>query len=338
MLLPYRLLREALFLLDAETSHNLSLQAMHWGERFHLSGLYRDKIADKPLQAMGLHFANPIGLAAGLDKNGDYIDALGDLGFGFIEIGTITPRPQPGNPKPRLFRLTAHDAIINRMGFNNKGVEHLVRQVEKRKYKGVLGINIGKNADTPVEKAGSDYLLGLERVYAHADYITVNLSSPNTPGLRSLQIGDALKKLVNELSDRKAALSTRHRKNVPLVIKISPDMSAEEVQHLASVALECGIDGLIATNTTLAREQVQDSVYAGEAGGLSGKPVFDSSTRVLRELKKSVDGKMCLLGVGGVRSAETAVEKFSAGADLIQLYTGFIYRGPELLGEIRRAL
>ena len=338
MLLPYRPLRDALFLLDPETSHHLSLQAMKWVERLHLSGLYRDKIVDKPVRVMGLDFANPIGLAAGLDKNGDYIDALGDLGFGFIEVGTITPRPQPGNPKPRLFRLTEHEAIINRMGFNNKGVNHLVGQVEKRRYKGVLGINIGKNFDTPVEKAGSDYLTGLERVYACADYVTVNLSSPNTPGLRSLQIGDALKKLVYELADRKAALSTQHRKQVPLMIKISPDMLDEEINHLAAVALECGIDGLIATNTTLSREQVQGSVYAGEAGGLSGKPVFDSSTRVLRELKKTLDGKLCLVGVGGIDSANTALAKLDAGADLVQLYTGFIYRGPELLSEIRQAL
>lgn len=338
MLLPYQLLRGALFTLDAELSHNLSLRALQWGEQLHLSGLYRDKIADKPLRVMGLDFANPIGLAAGLDKNGDYIDALGDLGFGFIEIGTVTPRPQPGNPKPRLFRLREQEAIINRMGFNNKGVNHLVSQVEKRRYKGVLGINIGKNFDTPVEKASSDYLVGLERVYPCADYVTINLSSPNTPGLRSLQIGDALKKLVYELADRKSALSTQHRKHVPLLIKISPDMSDEEIHHLAAVALECNIDGLIATNTTLAREHVQGSVYAGEAGGLSGKPVFDSSTQVLRELKKTLGGKLSLVGVGGIHSADTALAKFNAGADLVQLYTGFIYRGPELLSEIRRAL
>lgn len=336
--LPYSLLRKALFMLEPERSHNLSLQAMKWGERMHLSALYRNKIADFPVHAMGLVFANPIGLAAGLDKNGDYIDALGDLGFGFIEIGTVTPRPQSGNPMPRLFRLPEHEAIINRMGFNNKGVDHLVRQVEKRRYKGILGINIGKNFDTPVEHAGRDYLSGLERVYAHADYVTVNLSSPNTPGLRSLQIGDALKKLVHELADRKAALSAQHRKKVPLMIKISPDMSTDEVHYLAAVALECGIDGLIATNTTLDRDLVKDSVLAAEAGGLSGKPVFTSSTKVLQELKKTVDGKLCLIGVGGIHNAETAMAKFSAGADLIQLYTGFIYQGPALLGNIRHAL
>jgi dihydroorotate dehydrogenase len=336
--LPYPLLRNALFMLEPELSHHLSLQAMKWGEQLHLSALYRKQIADFPVRTMGLTFANPVGLAAGLDKNGDYIDALGDLGFGFIEIGTVTPRPQPGNPRPRLFRLPEYEAIINRMGFNNKGVDHLVRQVEKRKYKGVLGINIGKNFDTPVENAGKDYLAGLERVYACADYITVNLSSPNTPGLRSLQIGEVLKRLVHELAERKATLSTQHRKNVPMMIKISPDMSVEEVYHLAMVALECEIDGLIATNTTLERDSVKDSVYASEAGGLSGKPVFSSSTRVLRELKKTVGNKLCLIGVGGINSAETAIQKLDAGADLIQLYTGFIYHGPGLLSDIRRGL
>jgi len=337
-LLPYKILRQALFILEPETSHHVSLQAMKWGERFHLSSLYRKKITDFPVKAMGLSFANPIGLAAGLDKNGDYIDALGDLGFGFIEIGTVTPRPQPGNSKPRLFRLPEYEAIINRMGFNNKGVDHLVRRVEQRRYKGILGINIGKNFDTAVEHASTDYLKGLERVYAYADYVTINLSSPNTPGLRSLQTGDALKKLVTELADRKATLAAQHQKKVPLMIKIAPDMSIEEIHHLAQVALECEIDGLIATNTTLARDLVKNSIFAGESGGLSGKPVFDLSTNTLRELKRSVDGKLCLIGVGGIDSAETAKEKFNSGADLIQLYTGFIYQGPGLLNQIREAL
>jgi len=337
-LLPYSLVRKVLFSFEPETSHHLSLEMMKWVEKIHLSAVYRKQVTDFPVMAMGLHFANPIGLAAGLDKNGDYIDALGDLGFGFIEIGTVTPRPQPGNPKPRLFRLTEHGAIINRMGFNNKGVDHLVRQVEKRTYKGVLGINIGKNANTPVENANQDYLHGLERVYAYADYVTVNLSSPNTPGLRSLQMGDALKKLVTELSDAKVKLATRHNKRVPLVIKIAPDMSTEEVHHLAMVALECKVDGLIATNTTLSRELVKDSIFANEAGGLSGKPVFESSTRVLAQLKNELDGKSCLIGVGGIDSAETAQAKFNAGANLIQLYTGFIYQGPELIKKIRESI
>jgi dihydroorotate dehydrogenase len=337
-LLPYSLLRKALFLLEPERSHHLSLQAMKWGEQLHLGGLYRKKIADYPVMSMGLTFPNPIGLAAGLDKNGDYIDGLGNLGFGFIEIGTVTPRPQPGNPQPRLFRLPEHEAIINRMGFNNKGVDYLVRQVEKRHYQGILGINIGKNADTPVEQASRDYLTCLERVYPYADYIAVNLSSPNTPGLRSLQLGDAMKKLITELADCKSGLSAQHRKHVPMLVKIAPDMSDDEIHRIAEVAVECKIDGLIATNTTIARDRVKDSVYAQEAGGLSGKPVFDASTHVLQELQKNLGDKLCLIGVGGIDSAQTAKEKFATGADLIQLYTGFIYRGPELLNRIRESL
>jgi dihydroorotate dehydrogenase len=334
-LLPYSLLRRALFLLEPERSHHLSLEALKWGEQLHLGCLYRKKTADYPVTAMGLTFPNPIGLAAGLDKNGDYIDALGDLGFGFVEIGTVTPRPQPGNPQPRLFRLPEQEAIINRMGFNNKGVDYLVRQVGKRRYKGILGINIGKNADTPVEQAGRDYLTCLERVYAYADYVAVNLSSPNTPGLRSLQQGDAMKKLISELADSRALLSARHRKHVPMLVKVAPDMSDEDIHRIAEVALEYRMDGLIATNTTISRDRVKDSVHAQEAGGLSGKPVFDVSTHVLQELKKNLGGKLCLIGVGGIDSAQTAQAKLAAGADLIQIYTGFIYRGPALLNQIR---
>lgn len=338
-LVNYDTLRRLLFQLEPERAHHLSLEALKWGERLHLASLYRrSALPALPVKKMGLTFANPVGLAAGLDKNGDYIDALGDLGFGFIEIGTITPRPQPGNPSPRLFRLPEHGAIINRMGFNNKGLDHLVAQVEKRRYRGVLGINIGKNFDTPVEEAHRDYLKGLERVYGVADYITVNLSSPNTPGLRSLQMGDSLQQLVNALAGRRAQLSSQHGKQVPLLIKIAPDMNAEEVTHLSAVAGTCGIDGLIATNTTLSRELVQDSPLAKEAGGLSGRPVFEPSTRVLSQLASMPGRKLALIGVGGIDSASTALAKFDAGADLVQLYTGFIYRGPELLAEICQAL
>jgi len=335
----YDLIRKALFVLEPECSHHLSLEAMKWVERLHLSGIYRDKkLPSLPVEAMGLTFSNPIGLAAGLDKNGDYIDALGDLGFGFIEIGTVTPRPQAGNPRPRLFRLQEHHAIINRMGFNNKGVDHLVAQVKKRSYKGILGINIGKNFDTPVENANRDYLIGLEKVYVHADYITVNLSSPNTPGLRSLQMGEALRELINDLANRKAQLEVQYRKTVPLLIKIAPDINNEEIANLARVAMDSGIDGLIATNTTVSREKVMDSPLATEAGGLSGRPVFESSTQVLGELSKTVKGRLLLVGVGGIESATTALSKFHAGAQLIQIYTGFIYRGPELIQEICREI
>lgn len=335
----YDLIRKALFVLEPECAHHLSLEAMKWAERLHLSGIYRDnKLPSLPVQAMGLTFSNPVGLAAGLDKNGDYIDALGDLGFGFIEIGTVTPRPQAGNPRPRLFRLPEHQAIINRMGFNNKGVDHLVAQARKRNYKGILGINIGKNFDTPVENANRDYLIGLEKVYAHADYITINLSSPNTPGLRSLQIGEALRELINVLANRKAQLETQYQKSVPLLIKIAPDMSYEEIANLAQVAMDCKIDGLIATNTTVSREKIAGSPLATEAGGLSGRPVFELSTEVLAGLSKTVNGRLLLVGVGGIDSASTALSKFHAGAQLIQVYTGFIYRGPELIQEICREI
>lgn len=330
----YERLRELLFLLDPETSHHLSLEGLKYLERVCLTGWLARKVPAVPVRAMGLQFPNPVGLAAGLDKNGDYIDALGALGFGFIEIGTITPKSQPGNPKPRLFRLPEHQAIINRMGFNNKGVDHLVKQVAHRRYQGILGINIGKNAVTPVEEAIRDYLYCLDRVYEHADYVTANLSSPNTPGLRTLQLGDALKSLVNGLADRKAQLATVHGKRVPLLIKIAPDMTPDEVHHLAQVALECEVDGLIATNTTLAREQVKDSVHADEAGGLSGKPVFATSTAVLAQLAAETAGKLCLVGVGGIDNAASAQAKLDAGASLLQVYTGFIYRGPELIAEL----
>lgn len=330
----YERLRDLLFLFDPETSHHLSLESLKYLEKVHLTGLLAQKTAAVPVSAMGLQFPNPVGLAAGLDKNGDYIDALGALGFGFIEIGTITPKPQPGNPKPRLFRLPEYQAIINRMGFNNKGVDHLVKQVARRRYQGILGINIGKNAVTPVEEAIHDYLYCLDRVYEHADYVTANLSSPNTPGLRALQLGDALKLLVNALADRKAQLSTVHGKRVPLLIKIAPDMTPDEIHHLAQVALECEVDGLIATNTTLSREQVKDSVHAGEAGGLSGKPVFASSTAVLAQLAHETAGKLCLVGVGGIDSTTSAREKLEAGANLLQVYTGFIYQGPGLVAEL----
>jgi len=333
-ILPYSWLRQLLFLMDPERSHHIALEGMKLGEQWHLGFLYRRKPADYPVKAMGLTFANPVGLAAGLDKNGDYIDALGDLGFGFIEVGTVTPRPQPGNSLPRLFRLPEYEAIINRMGFNNQGVDHLVKQVERRRYRGIVGINIGKNATTPVDEASRDYLECLEKVYAVADYVTVNLSSPNTPGLRSLQMGEAMTRLVGEIAESRARLASQHRRQVPLLVKIAPDMSTLEIHHVADVVNRYGIDGVIATNTTLARDQVSQSVHVKETGGLSGKPVFDSSTAVLAELKKMVGRNTCLVGVGGIDSAGTARAKVAAGADLLQIYTGFIYRGPALLPEV----
>lgn len=282
---------------------------------------------------MGLQFANPVGLAAGLDKNGAAIDGFAQLGFGFVEIGTVTPRPQPGNPKPRLFRLPEAEAIINRMGFNNLGVDHLLERVRAANYHGVLGINIGKNFDTPVERAVDDYLICLEKVYGHASYVTVNVSSPNTPGLRSLQFGDSLKQLLQALAERREALALTHAKRVPLAIKIAPDMSDEETAQVASALLATGMDAVIATNTTLSREGVEGLAHADEAGGLSGAPVRDKSTHTVRMLAAELGGKLPIIAAGGITEGKHAAEKIAAGASLVQIYSGFIYKGPALIRE-----
>lgn len=332
----YSLVRSLLFSLPPETSHHLSLTGISLAERLGLMRLL-PAITEQPISLMGLSFPNPVGLAAGLDKNGDHIDGLAALGFGFIEIGTVTPRPQPGNPHPRLFRLPEATAIINRMGFNNLGVDHLVRQVEKTRYRGILGINIGKNFDTPVERAADDYLACLDRVYAHASYVTVNISSPNTQGLRSLQSGDALAGLLEPLKNRQQQLASQHGRHVPLLVKIAPDLMKEDVEVIASQLKRFEIDGVIATNTTLSREGVQGLLHAAETGGLSGAPVRASSTRVVRELVQALDGALPVIGVGGITDGASAAEKISAGADLVQIYTGFIYRGPALIHEAAQA-
>lgn len=333
----YSLAKSLLFSLPPETAHQLSLTGISLAERL---GLLRVSTAtiEQPVTLMGLSFPNPVGLAAGLDKNGDHIDGLAALGFGFIEVGTVTPRPQPGNPKPRLFRLPQATAIINRMGFNNLGVDHLVSQVERARYRGILGINIGKNFDTPVERAAGDYLACLDRVYAHASYVTVNISSPNTQGLRSLQSSDALAGLLEPLKNRQQQLASQHGRHVPLVVKIAPDLTREDVEGIASLLRRFEIDGVIATNTTISREGVQGLLHGDETGGLSGAPVRASSTRVLRELVQALDGALPVIGVGGITDAVSAAEKISAGADLVQLYTGFIYRGPELIREADQAI
>ncbi len=333
----YSLAKSLLFSLPPETAHQLSLTGISLAERL---GLLRVSTAtiEQPVTLMGLSFPNPVGLAAGLDKNGDHIDGLAALGFGFIEVGTVTPRPQPGNPKPRLFRLPQATAIINRMGFNNLGVDHLVSQVERARYRGILGINIGKNFDTPVERAAGDYLACLDRVYAHASYVTVNISSPNTQGLRSLQSSDALAGLLEPLKNRQQQLASQHGRHVPLVVKIAPDLTREDVEGIASLLRRFEIDGVIATNTTISREGVQGLPHGDETGGLSGAPVRASSTRVLRELVQALDGALPVIGVGGITDAVSAAEKISAGADLVQLYTGFIYRGPELIREADQAI
>lgn len=334
----YELIRKFLFKLDAETSHELTLDMLGAAQRLGLIKLFAPKIPNQPVEVLGLQFPNPVGLAAGLDKNGDYIDALGNLGFGFIEIGTITPRPQPGNPQPRLFRLPEHQAIINRMGFNNKGVDHLVEQVKKAKYKGVLGINIGKNFDTAVEDADRDYEICLEKVYQYADYVTVNISSPNTPGLRNLQFGDSLKSLLSTLKAAQKRLEQQHNKYTPILVKIAPDMDQDETKMVAEALIENEMDGVIATNTTLEREAVAGHEHANEAGGLSGKPVQGSSTQVLAWLSEELKDKMPIIGVGGIIDGPSAAEKMKNGAALVQVYSGFIYRGPKLISEASDAI
>ena len=334
----YQLARKALFSLDAEVSHELTLDLLGAGERLGLVKPFIKEIPSDPVEVMGITFDNPVGMAAGLDKNGDYFNALGQLGFGSVEIGTITPRPQPGNPKPRLFRLPEHQGIINRMGFNNLGVEHLVEQVKKRRFNGVLGINIGKNFDTPVENAADDYVKCMKAVYEHADYIAVNVSSPNTPGLRDLQFGETLKQLLESLKQEQLALEAAHGMYVPVAVKIAPDMDAQAVAQVSEALLNSGLDGVIATNTTISREEVAGHKFADEMGGLSGAPVRDKSTEVIRLLAAELKGQMPIIGVGGIVSGMDAAEKIRAGASMVQVYSGFIYRGPELVSEAAQAI
>lgn len=329
----YAFAKKLLFCLDPEVSHELSLDALGAAERLHLLKFFCQEVAAHPVEVMGLRFPNPVGLAAGLDKNGDYYNALGSMGFGFVEIGTVTPKPQAGNPKPRLFRLTQERAIINRMGFNNKGIEHLVEQVKTRRFQGVLGINIGKNKDTPQEDALSDYELCMTAVYPYADYITVNISSPNTPGLRTLQFGEAFDQLLNGIKQKQEQLTLQHHRRVPIAVKIAPDMSEQELDEVADKLLEHKVDGVIATNTTIGREGVESSRYRDEAGGLSGAPVRLKSTDTIRHLALKFKGEIPIIGVGGIMDGDAALEKMTAGASLVQLYSGFIYRGPELISE-----
>ena len=331
----YSLARPLLFSLAPERAHELTLSLL---KSSHKMGLMRQNVAAKPVTCMGIEFPNPVGLAAGLDKNGAYIDALAGQGFGFIEIGTITPRPQAGNPHPRLFRLPQAKAIINRMGFNNDGVDQLVENVKAAKFKGILGINIGKNADTPVEKAVDDYLICLEKVYNYASYITVNISSPNTKNLRSLQSGDALTELLETLKKRQLELAQEYQHYVPLVLKVAPDLDNSDIAFIAKQLLQFKIDGLIVTNTTLSREGVEGLEHAEEAGGLSGAPVFEKSTACLATFAAVLKGQIPLIGVGGILSGADAVAKKQAGASLVQVYSGLIYTGPKLVKDCVDAL
>jgi dihydroorotate dehydrogenase len=334
----YQLIRPALFQLDPEASHHLTLSGLQAAYSMGLSGMLASSIPINPRTVMGLNFPNPVGLAAGLDKNGDCINGLAALGFGFIEIGTITPLPQAGNPKPRLFRLPQANAIINRMGFNNDGVDKLIANVQRANYRGILGINIGKNAVTPIENAADDYLICLRKVYAHASYITVNISSPNTKNLRSLQDNNALDALLNRLKAEQQKLADAHGKYVPIALKIAPDMEAEQVSQIAQLLITHHIDGVIATNTTLSRIGVESLPHSEEAGGLSGAPVRDKSTTVIRQLAAELQGALPIIGVGGILNGADAAEKIKAGASLVQIYSGLIYRGPALISEACAAI
>ncbi|CAA0082297.1 quinone-dependent dihydroorotate dehydrogenase [Zhongshania aliphaticivorans] len=334
----YSVLRRILFCFPTETSHHLSLASVSLLQKCGLSGLFAKPVVSAPRTVMGIEFPNPVGLAAGLDKDAKHINGLSALGFGFIEVGTVTPKAQPGNPQPRLFRLPEAEAIINRMGFNNLGLDHLLEQVKASKFKGVLGINIGKNKDTPAENAVDDYLLGLRAVYPHASYVTVNLSSPNTPGLRDLQFGQPLIDLLAALKAAQLALAEQYGRYVPMAVKIAPDMAEDDIRRVAEVFVEQGIDGVIATNTTIARDAVAGLPHGDEAGGLSGLPVRDSSTRVIRILADALQGRLPIIGVGGISDGESAAEKIAAGASLVQIYTGFIYRGPALIAEAASAI
>lgn len=334
---PYKLLRPALFSLDPETAHDATLTTLNTAHCLGLSRLIPQPAAD-PRTVMGITFPNPVGLAAGLDKDGACINGLAALGFGFIEIGTVTPRPQPGNPRPRLFRLPQAQAIINRMGFNNHGVDALVENVRRAQFRGVLGINLGKNADTPMEKAADDYLIGLRKVYAHASYVALNISSPNTKNLRQLQGGDELDALLAQLKAEQEKLAQQHGNYVPLAVKIAPDLDAEQIRRIAALLMQHRIDGVIATNTTLARDGVENLPHGNETGGLSGAPLCEKSTAVIRQLANELQGALPIIGVGGILSGKDAREKMQAGAALVQLYSGLIYRGLALVKEVADTL
>lgn len=333
----YSLLRKALFIADPETAHVLALEGLRLGHGVGATALLC-KAVSEPVTVMGLTFPNAVGMAAGMDKNGDYIDALGSVGFGFVEVGTVTPRPQPGNPKPRVFRIEKANAMINRLGFNNKGVDHLVSKARVRKFKGILGINIGKNFDTPNENAVDDYLIGLEKVYAHADYITINISSPNTRGLRDLQDARQLEGLLGTLNQRRKQLAEQHGTRVPLVVKVAPDLEDQHIPQIAEVVVNCEFDGLIAGNTTISRDAIKGMPHAEEQGGLSGAPVKEKANHVLAAFRAALPASIALIGTGGITDGEDAAEKIRLGADLVQFYTGFVYRGPDLVADCVKAI
>jgi dihydroorotate dehydrogenase len=333
----YHLAQKALFATDPERAHELTMESLRLGHRLGATAFVCQR-GGVAISCMGLEFPNPVGVAPGLDKNADYFEALGGLGFGFVEVGTVTPRPQPGNPRPRIFRLPAAQAMINRLGFNSKGVDYLVQRVRRRRFDGILGINIGKNADTPMEQAAGDYLHCLEKVYPHADYVTVNVSSPNTPNLRELQTAALLDDLLARLAQRRLELSRRQHRRVPLAVKVAPDLDNEALDGIAQAVVRHEFDAVIATNTTLSRAGVEGLPYADEAGGLSGAPLKARADDVLTSLRQRLPPGVALIGVGGITRGSDAVDKVRRGASLVQFYTGMVYRGPGLLGECLQAL
>lgn len=337
----YGVARSLLFSMDPERAHEATMQALQKAYDCKMTRALSADMPRAPTTLMGLDLRNPVGLAAGLDKDGAHIDALGNLGFGFIEVGTVTPRAQPGNPKPRMFRLPEAKALINRMGFNNQGLEAFIANVRKSRYResgGILGLNIGKNADTPIERAVDDYLIGLTGVYPHADYVTVNISSPNTKNLRELQTADALDHLLGAIAQRRLELTEEHGKHVPIAIKIAPDIDNAQIAAITEALMRHGMDAVIATNTTISRDKVRAMPHAEEAGGLSGAPVHDMSLAVIAQLRQRLGPDFPIIGVGGILSGQQAQEKIAAGANVVQLYTGLIYRGPALIAECVKAI
>lgn len=330
----YPFVRKALFQLNPERAHEFTFQQLHRISGTPLQCLIRQSVPEKPVTCMGLTFKNPLGLAAGLDKDGECIDALGEMGFGSIEVGTVTPKPQPGNDKPRLFRIVPAEGLINRMGFNNRGVDNLIENIKKAHYKGIIGVNIGKNKITPVEQGKDDYLICMDKVYPYAGYIAINISSPNTPGLRTLQYGEALDDLLSAIKNKQFELEKRHSKYVPIAVKIAPDLSEEELIQVADSLIRHNIDGVIATNTTLDRSLVNGLINSEQSGGLSGRPLQLKSTEVIRRLSTELNGRLPIIGVGGIDSLISAREKMEAGSSLIQIYSGFIFKGPGLVKDI----
>ena len=344
-LIPYALTRPFLFGMDAEAAHELTMNMLARGQRTPLQWAWCNETVHDPIELAGLQFPNRVGMAAGLDKNARCIDALAAMGFGFVEVGTVTPKPQPGNPKPRMFRLPEARALINRLGFNNEGLDAFLHNVQQAQCRTspqqnplLLGLNIGKNAATPIENATSDYLICLEGVYPHADYVTVNISSPNTQNLRALQSDAALDALLGAIAERRETLASRHGRRVPVFVKIAPDLDESQVSVIADTLQKHGMDGVIATNTTISRAAVQGMRHADETGGLSGAPVLEASNQVIRQLRAALGSRFPIIGVGGILSADDAVSKIRAGADVVQIYTGLIYEGPQLVAKAARAI